>query len=65
MPDTEGLPPAAAEQAEQAAILASDDAIDAVALVAGGLLALAAIVAAVGLRPRRARAPDGEAAAVR
>jgi hypothetical protein len=52
MPDTAGLPPAAAEEAEQAVVAASDDAIDAVALVAAGLLALAALVAAIGLRPR-------------
>ena len=57
MPDTAGLPPEAARQAEQAVVLASEDAIDAVALVAAALLALASIVAGVGLRPRRARAP--------
>ena len=57
MPDTAGLPPEAAAQAEQAAVIASEDAIDAVALVAAALLALGSIVAGVGLRPRRARAP--------
>ncbi len=58
LPDTAGLPPDAAEQAEQAAVLASDDAIDAVAVVAAGLLALGALVAAIGLRPRPAEAPE-------
>ena len=58
LPDTTGLPPDAAEQAEQAAVLASDDALDAVALVAAGLLAVGALVAAIGLRPRPSDAPE-------